>query len=187
MGFIRGFQDGKPHKPEHQLKWSPAGSKDGELVFVSGHPGRTNRQNTLAELQYLRDVQYPTQLALLNRREVLLGSWSERSEENRRRAKEDFFRVQNSRKARVGGLGGLPDPKLVGRKAAEEKRLREFVDKQGYKEAAQAFETIEKAERLRAEIARDVNLFEGGQAFNSHLYGIGQTLLRVSEELPKPS
>src|SRR4051812_23222326 len=187
MCFMRVYEDGKPVKPEHYLKWSPAGSKEGELVFVSGHPGRTNRQNTLAELEYLRDLQYPAQLALLNRREVLLGSWSERSEENRRRAKEDFFRVQNSRKARVGGLAGLLDPKLMGRKSAEEKRLRDFVEKQGYKEAAQAFATIEKAEKLRAEIARDVNLLEGGQAFNSHLFGIARLLLRASDELPKPS
>jgi hypothetical protein len=187
MCFFRVYEDNKPIKPKHYLKWSPAGSKEGELVFVSGHPGRTNRQDTLAELQYLRDVQYPQQLGRLNRGEVLLGSWSERSEENRRRAKEDFFRIQNSRKARVGGLAGLLDPKLMARKAAEEKRLRDFVEKQGYKEAAQATETIEKAEKLRAEIARDVNLLEGGQAFNSHLFGIARTLLRASEELPKPS
>jgi hypothetical protein len=187
MCFFRVYEENKPIKPKHYLKWSPAGSKEGELVFVSGHPGRTNRQDTSAELQYLRDIQYPQQLVRLNRGEVLLGSWSERSEENRRRAKEDFFRIQNSRKARVGGLAGLLDPKLMARKAAEEKRLRDFVEKQGYKEASQAFVTIENAEKLRAEIARDVNLLEGGQAFNSHLFGIARTLLRASEELPKPS
>src|SRR5947207_7369086 len=80
MCFFRVYENNKPIHVEHYLKWSPAGSKDGELVFVSGHPGRTNRQNTLAELEYLRDIQYPTQLARLNRLEVLLGSWAERSE-----------------------------------------------------------------------------------------------------------
>jgi hypothetical protein len=188
MCFFRVYEDGKPVKPMAYLKWSANGSKDGDLVFVSGHPGRTNRQDTLAEIEYLRDVQYPNTLSLLNRREVLLGSWSERSEENRRRAKEDFFRIQNSRKARIGGLGGLLDPAIMAKKAAEEKRLRDFIAKQGYKEAGQAFETIENAEKLlRGGLARDLNLLEGGQAFNSHLYGIAKTLLRASEELPKPS
>jgi hypothetical protein len=95
--------------------------------------------------------------------------------------------VQNTRKARVGGLGGLLDPKLLGRKASEEKRLREFVAKQGYKEAEQGFETIEKAEKLRAQLARDANLLENGHGFNSHLFGLARSLLRASEELPKTS
>src|SRR4029079_14220288 len=56
MCFMRVYEDNKPVHVEHYLKWSPAGSKEGALVFVSGHPGRTNRQNTLAELDYLRDV-----------------------------------------------------------------------------------------------------------------------------------
>jgi hypothetical protein len=187
MCFFRVYEDGKAVKPQHYLKWSANGSKEGDLVFVSGHPGRTNRQDTAAELEYIRDRQYPAQLSLLNRREVMLGSWSERSEENRRRAKEDFFRIQNSRKARVGGLGGLLDPQVMAKKAAEEKRLRDFIAKQGYKEAGAAFETIEKAEQLKATIAREINLFESGQAFNSHLFAIARTLLRASEELPKMS
>jgi hypothetical protein len=141
----------------------------------------------MAELEYLRDLQYPTQLALLNRREVLYTSWADRTEENRRRVKDDLFGVQNSRKARIGGLGGLLDPKLLGRKAAEEKRLREFVAKPGYEDAAKAFDTIAQAEKLRATIARDVNMLENGLGFSCASFSIARTLLRASEELPKPS
>lgn len=187
MCFFRVYEDGKPARTEHHLKWSPSGSKDGELVFVSGHPGRTNRQNTMDELAYLRDVQYPTQLALLNRREVLYSSWADRSEENRRRVKDDLFGVQNSRKARIGGLGGLLDPGLMGRKAAGEKRLREFIDKQGYKEAAAAFEAIAKAVQVQKAIARDVNMLENAHGFSGASFSIARSLLRASEELPKPS
>ena len=70
--FFRVYEDGKPAKIEHYLKWSPAGAKEDELVFVSGHPGRTNRLNTVAELEYLRDTGYPYLLQRLNRLEVLL-------------------------------------------------------------------------------------------------------------------
>ena len=187
MCFFRVYEDGKPARTEHYLKWSPAGSKENELVFVSGHPGRTNRQNTTPELEYMRDIQYPTQLGLLNRREVLYSSWADRSEENRRRVKDDLFGVQNSRKARIGGLGGLLDPGLMGRKVAGEKRLREFIDKQGYKEAAAAFDTIAKAVETQKTIARDMNMLENGQAFNSASFAIARILLRASEELPQPS
>ena len=59
MCFFRVYENGQALKCEHYLKWSKAGTTDGELVFVSGHPGRTNRQNTVAELKYLRDTGYP--------------------------------------------------------------------------------------------------------------------------------
>jgi hypothetical protein len=139
------------------------------------------------ELGYLRDFQYPYQLALLNRREVLYSSWADRSEENRRRVKDDLFGVQNSRKARIGGLAGLLDPKLMGRKAAEEKRLRDFIAKQGNKEAAQGFDTIARAVTVQREIARDVNMLENALGFNGASFSIARTLLRAADELPKPA
>ena len=78
MCFFRVYENDKAVQPEHYLKWSANGSAADELVFVSGHPGRTNRQNTMAELEYLRDTGYPFLLQRLNRMEVLMGSWSER-------------------------------------------------------------------------------------------------------------
>jgi len=70
--FFRAYEDGKPARPAHYLKWSPAGSQAGELVFVAGHPGRTNRLNTLAHLEYLRDVNFPFSLDLFKDREAFL-------------------------------------------------------------------------------------------------------------------
>ena len=110
MCFFRVYENGQPIKCEHHLKWSEAGSKEGELTFVSGHPGRTNRQNTIAELEYLRDTGYPYLMQRLNRLEVLLGSWVARSEANRQEGEDDLFGIQNSRKARIGGLGRAARP-----------------------------------------------------------------------------
>src|SRR5262249_47893516 len=104
MCFFRVYEDGKPIKCEHYLKWSKAGAADDELVFVSGHPGNTDRQNTMAELETLRDIELPFHLQRYYRMEVALLSWSQRSEENARPARELLFGVQNSRKARDGGL-----------------------------------------------------------------------------------
>jgi hypothetical protein len=196
--FFRVYENDKPVKPEHHLSWSKAGTKDGDLVFVSGHPGRTNRQNTSAELDYLRDHQYPYQLQRLNRLEVLMNSWSERTEENRRRAKKDLFSVQNSRKARNGGLGGLLDPQLMGRKVAQEERLKSFLARTAsaktdpppawLDDAKSAFERIAICEKKRAEIMREATLLElPGAAFQSHLFGIARTLVRAGDEKPKPS
>src|SRR5262249_22555551 len=103
--FFRVYEEGKPAKIEHHLKWTRPGAAADELVSASGHPGNPDRMPPLAELDYMRDTQSPALLQRPNRLEVLLGSFSARSEENARQAKELLFSVQNSRKARVGGLG----------------------------------------------------------------------------------
>src|SRR5438309_3440797 len=65
--FFRVYENGKPARIEHHLTWSKSGAADNELVFVSGHPGRTDRMDTLAELQYLRDTGFPYVLRRLFR------------------------------------------------------------------------------------------------------------------------
>src|SRR5262245_20236831 len=86
--LFRVYEDDKPAKIKHHLKWAKGPLKENDLVFVSGHPGRTNRMNTVAELDYLRDVGYPFLMQRLNRMEELLSTFIDRSEENKRQAKE---------------------------------------------------------------------------------------------------
>jgi hypothetical protein len=78
---------------DNYLRWSRTGVKDGDLIFVSGHPGTTSRQQTMAQLEFTRDVAYPMALATLKRRIELLQEFSKQSEENARIAKEDIFRT----------------------------------------------------------------------------------------------
>jgi hypothetical protein len=188
VAFFRVYENDKPIQVEHYLKWSLQGAKEGELVFVSGHPGRTNRQNTMAELEYLRDFGYPFLLQRLYRREVALSAWSQRNEENARRAKDDLFGVQNSRKARDGGLEGLLNPTLMARKVAEEKRLREAVAHDTrLQDAAGAWDRIAQAEKKRREIAHEFLLLEAGAGLDCAQFRIARTLLRAAEERTKPS
>ncbi|HKI31077.1 MAG TPA: S46 family peptidase [Gemmataceae bacterium] len=186
--FFRVYEDGKPAKIENYLKWSKEGARDDELVFVSGHPGRTDRLSTVADLEYQRDRIFPFSLQLLNRMEVAYSVYSNRSEENARRAKEDLFSVQNSRKAREGGMGGLLDPSIMGKKREAEKKLRAAVaDNPDLKDAGGAWDKIAGAQKVLGQNSLRYNMLEGARGFNSHLFRIGRTLLRASEELPKPS
>ena len=123
--FFRVYEDDKPAKIEHYLKWSKAGAGDGELVFVSGHPGRTNRLNTVAHLEYLRDVQLPQHArSCCAPRGAAARRTATAASRNARRAEDDLFGYQNSRKARIGGLAGLQDPAIMAKKKAEETELR---------------------------------------------------------------
>ncbi len=121
--ILRAYEDGKPAQVKDYLHFSTTGPAEGDLVFVSGHPGHTNRELTVAELTALRDHDLPFTLGMLKRREVLYGSWRERSIENARRVGREFFGVQNSRKALDGRLAGLLDPELFGAKVGEETKF----------------------------------------------------------------
>jgi hypothetical protein len=184
--LFRAYENGQPAKVKDFLRFSPTGAKDGELTFVSGHPGRTARLLTVAELEDQRDRALPARLASLKRLEVLLANWSARSEENARRAKDDFFGVQNSRKANDGFLGGLLDPELFDAKAKGEAELKaKLAGKEEFADALGAYDRIAEATKVLAAQSVRYSLLEGGQAFNCESFGIARTLLRAGAERPK--
>jgi hypothetical protein len=186
--LFRAYENGQPAKIEHHLTWSKSGAGDNELIFVSGHPGRTSRLLTVAELEYVRDIRLPNALQRLKNLEVLLGAYSERSEENARRAREELFSVQNSRKALDGELAGILDPEFLAGKRKDEQNLKEWAKTSGkFPEAVDAWERIAGAQKVIAQNVKRYNVLEGGQGFNSDLFHIARTLLRASEERPKPN
>lgn len=189
MAIFRVYEDGKPLQTEHFLKVSEQPLKEGDLTFVSGHPGRTERLNTSAHLQFLRDVRYPTALRMVRRAEVLLRTFGERSPEHKRRAQDDLFGYQNARKAYLGGLEGLQNPALIGSKKEKESVLRSKLQSQPELGAkyGDPYQEIEKALLLYREIYSDHYLLASGQAFNSRLFDFAETIHRYQTEIQKPN
>lgn len=185
--LFRAYENGRPAKATHFLKWSPRGAAENELTFVSGHPGRTDRSLTVAELEFLRDVAFPFRLEILKRREVLLNSWSQRSPENARRAKDDLFGIQNSRKARDGGHAGLYDPAILAAKQQAEAAFQQrLAGRPEFAGARAAYERIASAQsELKAVYLRQ-RLLEGRQAFPGETAAIAWQLLRAGDEQSKP-
>ena len=124
VSIFRVYEDGKPARFDHFLRWSDRGVRDGELVFVSGHPGRTQRIFTTAALRYLRDHRMPYVLDYLRRREILFQQFGHRGVEPSRRVRDDLFGVQNSRKAYTGMILGLQDPAFLERRGRRAKAAR---------------------------------------------------------------
>jgi hypothetical protein len=188
MCFFRVYENDKPAKIENYLKWSKSGVHADELVFVSGHPGHTDRLNTVADLEYQRDVMYPFALQRLNRMEVMLSVYSQRGADYERKAKDLYFGVANSRKARYFGLAGLQDPAIMARKKTQEKVLRDAVARDPkLKDLSGAWDTIADVQKVRRENARRYNMLEGAQGFLSIAFGYARTLVRAAEEFPKPN
>jgi len=186
--LFRAYENDRPAKVEHYLAWSTAGVSDGELVFVSGHPGHTSRQLTMAELDYLRDRQFPYVLQRLYNLEVALSVYSSEDRENARRARDLLFGVQNSRKAREGMFAGLLDPAIIERKRTAEERLRAAAARSPQaQEIVPAWDRIAEAQQIIAENALQYRLLEGANGFHSMLFNIARTILRAVEEKAKPS
>ncbi|HUY90311.1 MAG TPA: S46 family peptidase [Pirellulales bacterium] len=187
--FFRAYEDGKPAKIEHHLKWSKAGAGDGELIFVSGHPGRTNRLDTIAHLKFLRDRTLPLSLNVIRRREVMLRNYSERSRENARQAEDELFGYQNARKARLGGLAGLQDPAIMNDKQKRERELQQAVETRPELKRAygDAWQEVAASIKRWGEIYDDWYLLENGVAFNSELFHVARSIVRLTAESEKPN
>jgi hypothetical protein len=188
--FFRAYENGKPAKIEHYLRWSANGSKEGDLIFVAGHPGRTDRLNSVASLEFLRDVELPAKLEYLKATEAFLLDFGRRSPEAFRQAKEDLFSVQNSRKARIGGLEGLRDPAFFERKAREEAELQASLAAKTDKTAdavSRAWDKIAQAQKVAARITKEYLYKEKHYGLNSRLYEIARDLVRLTEESTKPN
>jgi hypothetical protein len=183
--FFRIWKDGAPLQAEHHLSWSADGCAEGDLIFVAGHPGRTERVYTAEHFKYLRDVRYPAVMAYLWRREVQLKTFSERSEEWRRIAEDDYFGIQNGRKAVTGILAGLHDPAVLAKKLAEERRLQGFVwsDEERSAKWGDAWDQIAAAQK----VSRELYPRSLASGIRSDLYRIATHLVRWSAEKDKPS
>ncbi|HEX6905251.1 MAG TPA: S46 family peptidase, partial [Terriglobales bacterium] len=127
ISFFRVYENGKPAHLNNYFRWSATGVKDKELIFVSGNPGSTGRLLTVAQLEFVRDVDYPSRLKNYQRRINMLEKFSAESPDNARIAQEDLFLYQNSLKAVTGYVSGLKDGELMAQKAREEKKLQNFV------------------------------------------------------------
>ncbi len=178
--FFRVYENGKPAKTPDYFKFSPTGPKDRELVFVSGHPGTTNRQETYARLVHRRWTTLLFTLQMLRYREALLSQYAEKGAEQRREAQRDLFPVANARKALTGQYHGLCDPIIMKQKRDIEaalkpkdmdpadnpwKRIADCQDKLGFEPS--------------------YYLLERGDAFDSRLFRIARHLVRLADELPK--
>ena len=186
--LFRAYENDKPAEIKHFLKFSKKGVSEGDLVFVSGNPGSTSRQLTMAELEDLRDRLFPYALQRLNAMEVALLAYSVRNDENARRAKDLLFGVQNSRKRRNGMYAGLLDPQLMSQKQAAERKLKMAVSQDpNAKEVLLCWERIAGAQRTIAQNALEYNLLEAANGFYSTLFGIARTIMRAVEEKVKPN
>jgi peptidase S46-like protein len=188
--FLRAYDNGRPlDSSGHHLVWSQAGPTDGEPTFVAGHPGRTNRLMTIAQLQFERDVRLMRDLIFLSEFRGYLTEFRARGAEQQRMSDPVFFSVENSFKANKYMHRSLLDPVFLIKKAASEAELKAKVDADAAlsESVGKAWVEIEQAlQRYRAIYDRHLML-ENARGFRSTLFQIARDLVRSAHELPKPN
>ena len=187
MSLVRVYEDGKPLQSKNFLEWNAAGPAEGDVVFVSGHPGRTDRQLTMAELQYQRDVQLPATLMRLSELRGAVTEFQNRGPEQKRVSNGLLFGVENSLKALKGEREALADRDFFAQKAAAEAAFRKKLaaDPKDGPAALQAYASIQQAEDLRKSVRDEVNYVMGSSGFLTTYFQLARTLVRGADERQK--
>ena len=179
--IMRVYEDGKPAKLEHFLRWNRQPLQEGELVLVSGNPGRTQRIFTTAALKFLRDDRIPYMLDYLRRKEILMQQFSLGGNEAARRARDELFGIQNSRKAYTGMLAGLLNPNTFTTKKNRETDLLAQVNANSkLKSLGHAWDEIEKLQAEKRE------MLEQSVSLRSTLFQIALQIVLLGQEDTKP-
>jgi len=189
MALVRVYENDQPVKVANYFKWSRAGAKDGELVFVTGHPGSTSRLNTVAHLESLREVSIPLILRMLESRRAMLKRYMTQGDEQTRRAQNELNSIENSIKVYKGQVGGLNDARLMTRKRLAEQELRRSIEADALKktEYGDAWVAIAKGRKDLAVYERDRRFLDLNAGFNTVLFGYARTLVRLADENTKPN
>ena len=187
IGLLRAYEGGKPAASPDYLRWSANGSKDGDLVFVSGNPGGTSRELTMTQMDFERNNFFPNALPGIAEYRGQLEQFVTRGPEQAREANEDLFFVENSFKAFFGEQQALLDPQFMANRQQEEQRLRDAVGNDPKLAAyASAWDDIAQTQKVRAQLyLRWMRL--NGRAFHSGLLGYAVTLVRAAAERAKPN
>jgi len=189
MALVRVYENDQPVHPESYFKWSTAGAKEDDLVFVIGNPGSTSRLDTVAHLQDLRDNAIPIILRLLERREAMLKKYMAMGEEQTRRSQNELNSVQNSLKVYRGQIAGLKDKALMDHKTKDEAALRKSIagNPERQKMYGDAWDAIAKAHQGYPSYIRERRIFDQGGGFNTTLFNFARTLVRLAAENEKPN
>ena len=186
LTLLRVYENNQPYQPTDYLKWSPAGAMENELVFVVGNPGSTGRLNTVAQMEYLRDIGYPATLAAYKRLLAIYPILEKTDTSAARRYQNDIFGIANSQKAVTGYRAGLIDTASMAKKRAFERELRARVaaNPQLQTQYGGAWDAIAKAQAELATFSPQLRYY--GFGGNSQLLQLAAGLVRVATEAGKP-
>jgi hypothetical protein len=187
-GFLRAYEDGKPVETPNFLKWNPNAPAEGDVTFVAGNPGTTQRLLTMSQLERLRDQALPTQLIQGSELRGRLLEYSLEDEEAYRASFDTIFGLENSFKVWYGQQGALTDPAFMATKRAQETELRQRVaaDPALLQRIGDPWAELEAVETAARDLYLPYRQLVQGAGGGSQLYGYARALAGVARDNARP-
>ncbi len=187
--FFRVYdEEGKPLKTEHYFKWSPNGAKAGEPVFVVGNPGSTSRLSTVAQLEFMRDFQYPITVQLLDDLVSIYTQLMNERPDQKDDLQDQVFSFANSQKAYGGILKGLRDPILMQKKRDFENNFKNAVmdDEELSEKYGTVWENIEGTRSEIREFAKEYAAINLNKFSGSGYFFTAMSVIELANQLMLP-
>ena len=189
MALLRVYEDGEPASTPSHLEWRVDGLEKGEPMFVTGHPGSTQRLLTVSDLKFLRDTSIPHWLLRNVELRGRLIQYAKTGEEAYRTTRAPLMGLENGIKVQRKRLDALHSDALFAQKAAQEVALKEAVaaDTELAAEVGDPWAEIARANATYLGFREDYYFIEVGAAFNGTLANYARTLVRAAAERDKPN
>ena len=131
FAFCRAYVDGQPADTSAtHFPWSE-GPESGDLVFLTGNPGGTQRLLTRAQLEYQRDARYPRIRAMIDQRLAVLRGFAAQDPALEKRLRTSILSLENGQKLYRGEHAALLDPQFQARKAEAEAAFQKRAEAAG--------------------------------------------------------
>lgn len=184
MAIFRVYENGKPIHCDNYLKWNAKGAADGDLTFIPGNPGSSQRQDTMAQLNLERETIEPIVIAYFKHRIEVAQQYAAQGPEPARQVASLIFELQNSLKVYVGREEALKDEAVIAKKQAEEDDFRKRIDanREWKHEYGNSWTTISSA------VEKERAMFPGRvfRRTDSELMSLALQIVQYVAEVKKP-
>ncbi|MEJ6790203.1 S46 family peptidase [Brevundimonas sp. BR2-1] len=182
-GFLRAYENGQPVESPNFLKWNPNPPKEGDVTFVAGNPGTTQRLLTMSQLERLRDQQLPVTLIQNSELRGRLLEYSLTGDEAKRLSFDPIFGLENSFKVFYGQQGALTDPAFMAakREAEAELRARVAADPALLQQIGDPWGDLERVQAVARDLYLPFRQLEQAAGGGSTLYQMARTIVRASK------
>ena len=162
FAFCRAYVDGKPADTrDAHFAWSD-GPQDGELVFLTGNPGGTQRLLTQSQLEYQREARYPRVRTLIDHRLDVLRRLAASDPALEKRLRTSILSLENGQKLYRGEHGALLDPAFQAKKRAAEDAFRKRAEAAGRSAETVVFDELARVSQQKQALEEALHLQTAG-------------------------